>query len=58
MIRRLVLVLAAVVAAVIPVATPAAAGPKIFPNVIDLPGGFFTGRWTTLCDDEAEDTLQ
>ncbi len=21
-------------------------------------GGFFTGRWTTLCDDEAEDTLQ
>ena len=22
------------------------------------PGGFFTGRWTTLCDDEAEATLQ
>ena len=41
MFRRLALVLAAVVAAAIPVATPASAGPTIFPNVIDLPGGFF-----------------
>jgi hypothetical protein len=22
------------------------------------PGGFFTGRWTALCDDEAEDSVQ
>lgn len=40
MIRRLALVLAAVLAALIPLATPVSAKSKIFPNVIDLPGGF------------------
>lgn len=41
MFRRLALVLAATLAALIPVAAPVSAGPKVFPNVIDLPGGFF-----------------
>ena len=26
--------------------------------VEDYPGGFYEGRWTTLCDDEAEDLVQ
>ena len=26
--------------------------------VEDTPGGFFTGRWTTLCDEEAEDAVR
>ncbi len=26
--------------------------------VADYPGGFYEGRWTTLCDDEAEDLVQ
>jgi hypothetical protein len=26
--------------------------------VEDYPGGFIVGRWTTFCDDEAEDTIQ
>lgn len=41
MFRRLALVLAATVATLVPVATPASADSKIFPNVIDLPSGFF-----------------
>jgi hypothetical protein len=26
--------------------------------VEDYPGGFYVGRWTTLCDDEAENLVQ
>lgn len=41
MFGRIALLLAAAMSAVIPVATPASAGSTNFPDVIDLPGGFF-----------------
>ena len=53
MIRRFVLVFATVCAVLIPVAMPAAAHTNKFPDVIDLPDGFFpegiaAGRGTTF----------